>query len=133
MKSKVRLSSKNVLQKLTNGLEFCYFRCEKCLRIWSLWMRFLKFFVFWQLRSSLSKEGFIFVTSDRTRHQHMNIADALEKLREMIRSCEPVQVAELPPETVELHRKRAEKAARERLRQKRDRSSTKSSRGAADF
>ena len=91
------------------------------------------FILLFQLRSSLNKEGFIFISSDRTRHQHMNIADALEKLRELIRSCEPVQVAQPTPETVELHRKRAEKAARERLRQKRDRSSTKSSRGAADF
>ena len=63
----------------------------------------------------------------------MNIADALEKLREMIRSCEPIEAPEPTPETVDMIRKRQEKAARARLRQKRERQVLKSSRGPSSF
>jgi peptidyl-tRNA hydrolase ICT1 len=84
-----------------------------------------------QYRNQISKEGCLIITSDRTRFQHLNVADALEKLRELIRGAEPVQAAELSPETLEKLRRRREKAARERLQVKRSRSSLKSQRGAA--
>ncbi|XP_021964472.1 peptidyl-tRNA hydrolase ICT1, mitochondrial [Folsomia candida] len=83
--------------------------------------------------NQLSKEGYFVVTSDRTRSQHLNVADALEKLREFIRAAEPEKVAELSPETLERIRRRREKVARERLQVKRGRSHVKSDRGASSF
>jgi len=85
----------------------------------------------YKVRSLITKDGSIFVTSDRTRYQHMNVADALEKLREIIRSCEPTVAAQPSPETIDLIRKRTEKVARERLRQKKERSFVKTNRGAS--
>jgi len=83
-----------------------------------------------KFKNHVSKNGFISIQSDRTRYQHLNTADVLQKLREMIRSCEPIEVKELSPETTEKLRRRREKAARERLLEKRARASVKSSRGA---
>lgn len=70
------------------------------------------------------------VNSDRTRYQHHNTADAIQKLREMIRSCEPGEVQTPTAETLERLRRNREKAARERLLLKRSRSQVKSHRGA---
>lgn len=81
----------------------------------------------------MSKEGYFVVTSDRTRSQNLNVADAMEKLREYIRAAEPEKVAELTPETLERIRRRREKAARERLQLKRGRASVKGDRGAASL
>ncbi|ODM95871.1 Peptidyl-tRNA hydrolase ICT1, mitochondrial [Orchesella cincta] len=83
-----------------------------------------------KFKNHISKDGFITLQSDRTRYQHLNTADALQKLREMLRSCEPVEIKEPTPETAEKLRRRREKAARERLLEKRARASVKSSRGA---
>ncbi|XP_005174916.1 large ribosomal subunit protein mL62-like [Musca domestica] len=79
------------------------------------------------LQNKITKEGYYVVKSDLTRSQQMNLADALEKLRALIREYE----IEAPPpseETLEKLRKRQEKAARERLFQKRQRSQTKADR-----
>jgi len=81
----------------------------------------------------LTKEGYLFLSSDRTRSQHLNTADALEKLREMIRDCEPAEEVELSLETLEVLRKRKEKAVRERLQEKRIKSAIKSQRGSANL
>lgn len=40
-----------------------------------------------RLRNKLTVDGALIVTSDRTRHQHRNREDALEKLAEMIRGA----------------------------------------------
>jgi len=84
-----------------------------------------------KLRTHISREGFFIIQSDRTRSLHLNTADALEKLREYIRSCEPVVVAQPSQETMEKLRKQQEKATRERLQTKVDRKMVKSNRGAA--
>ncbi|ODM89047.1 Peptidyl-tRNA hydrolase ICT1, mitochondrial [Orchesella cincta] len=54
-----------------------------------------------KFKNHISKDGFITLQSDRTRYQHLNTADALQKLREMLRSCEPVEIKEPTPETAE--------------------------------
>ena len=61
----------------------------------------------------------------------MNVADALEKVREHIRSCEPQEPKELTPENIEKLRRVKEKATRERLREKKDRHIVKADRTSA--
>lgn len=82
-----------------------------------------------QFKNQITTEGEILVTSDRTRYQHLNRADAFQKLREMVRACEPVEQI-INVEAEEKARKLREKAARERLITKRSRSNVKASRGA---
>lgn len=67
------------------------------------------------------------IKSDLTRSQQLNVADALQKLRQMIRDLivEPVEPSEL---TQEKHRKSQFKAAQERVFVKRARSQVKSDR-----
>ncbi|XP_053961318.1 peptidyl-tRNA hydrolase ICT1, mitochondrial [Anastrepha ludens] len=79
------------------------------------------------LQNKLTKEGYFVIKSDLTRSQQMNLADALEKLRNLIREYE---IEKPPPteESLEKLRRRLEKSARERLLVKRQRSLTKSSR-----
>lgn len=60
----------------------------------------------------------------------MNLADALEKVRTMIRESEKPEKIELSEEKLEKIRKRQEKAARERLLMKRQRSDIKAGRQA---
>jgi len=67
------------------------------------------------LRSDLTRDGWIVVKSDRTRSRTLNQADALEKLRSNIRLA-----VDKPHETytdleLEIARKQRLKAARERL------------------
>ncbi|XP_062548168.1 large ribosomal subunit protein mL62 [Armigeres subalbatus] len=81
-------------------------------------------------KNRITKDGYLFVRSELTRSQQMNIADALEKLRNFIRAAEKPIEAELSPETQEMLRRRHEKATRERLAVKRSRSQTKTERGA---
>lgn len=88
------------------------------------------YFLF-QLRTHINKEGYFIVHSDRTRSAHLNTADALEKIREFIRSCEPQELKELPEETLEKLRRAQEKATRARLREKKERHLVKDSRGSA--
>ena len=67
----------------------------------------------------ISKDGYFTVNSDRTYTRTLNTADAMEKLREMIRSCEPQQdPVEPEPETKEIARRKRLKETRERLHQK---------------
>uniref|UniRef100_A0A1A9UH76 Large ribosomal subunit protein mL62 n=1 Tax=Glossina austeni TaxID=7395 RepID=A0A1A9UH76_GLOAU len=76
------------------------------------------------LQNKITNEGYYVIKSDLTRSQQLNLADALEKLRSLIRQYE----IETPPpkeETLEKIRKRQLKSARERLFLKRQRSQTK--------
>lgn len=64
--------------------------------------------------------------SDLTRFQHLNLADALERVRNIIRELEKDLVPNEPsPEKLAVIQRRHEKAARERLFIKRARSQTK--------
>lgn len=40
-----------------------------------------------QMKNSLTKEGDFVVKSDRTRSQHLNLADALDRLRDLIHAA----------------------------------------------
>ncbi|KAH8293057.1 hypothetical protein KR044_000073 [Drosophila immigrans] len=81
------------------------------------------------LANKLNKEGYYFIKSDLTRSQQMNLADALEKLRAVIRAQE-VEPTAPSEETLEKLRRRQEKAARQRLQLKRDRAQVKADRRA---
>ncbi|EDW04218.1 peptidyl-tRNA hydrolase ICT1, mitochondrial [Drosophila grimshawi] len=79
------------------------------------------------LANKLNKEGYFFIKSDLTRSQQLNLADALEKLRTLIRAqeVEPVGPSE---QTLEKLRRRHEQAARQRLQLKRERGQIKADR-----
>ncbi|XP_075153044.1 large ribosomal subunit protein mL62 [Haematobia irritans] len=79
------------------------------------------------LQNKITKEGYYVIKSDLTRSQQMNLADALEKLRTIIREYE-IESPAPSQETMEKLRKRQEKAARERLFVKRQRSQIKADR-----
>lgn len=85
-----------------------------------------------QCKNKINKEGYLIIKSDITRSQHLNLADALEKLRTLIRAT-LVTPPEPSPETEERKRKNQLRAARERLHEKRIRSQIKQSRRALDF
>lgn len=69
------------------------------------------------------------VKSDVTRYQHMNLADALERVRNIIREIEgSLEPKQLSPDKLAVIQRRHEKAARERLFRKRDRSQVKADR-----
>ncbi|KMQ95105.1 immature colon carcinoma transcript 1 protein [Lasius niger] len=82
-----------------------------------------------QCKNKINKDGYLIIKSDLTRSQHLNLADALEKLRTVIRAI-LVEPAEPSPESLERRRKIMLKAARERLHEKRSRSQIKQSRRA---
>lgn len=82
-----------------------------------------------QCKNKINKDGYLIIKSDLTRSQHLNLADALEKLRTVIRAT-LVEPAEPSPESLERRRKIMLKAARERLHEKRSRSQIKQSRRA---
>ncbi|XP_031831579.1 large ribosomal subunit protein mL62 [Nomia melanderi] len=82
-------------------------------------------------QNRISKDGYFIVKSELTRSQHLNLADALEKLRTMIREViKPPP--EISPETAELKRKRLLAAARKRVHEKRMKSEHKSRPSAHD-
>lgn len=81
-------------------------------------------------KMKINKEGFIIVKSELTRYQQLNLADALEKLRNLIREVDKPKVAEMSRETFEKIRKRKEAAAIKRLVEKRSKSATKEGRQA---
>nr|SVE76776.1 EOG090X0JCO [Daphnia longispina] len=82
-----------------------------------------------RMKNQLSKEGFFIIKSDRTRSQQLNLADTLDKLRDLIQSvAQSLVVPEVSPETLERQRRLRERAARERLREKRAHSMTKQGR-----
>lgn len=69
------------------------------------------------------------VKSDLTRFQHLNLADALERVRNIIRDLEhELTPKEVSPEKLAKIQRQHEKAARERLFVKRNRSQTKADR-----
>ncbi|XP_043263659.1 peptidyl-tRNA hydrolase ICT1, mitochondrial isoform X2 [Colletes gigas] len=85
------------------------------------------------LKSKLTREGYLVIKSELTRSQQLNLADALEKLRTMIRNTTKPP-PEVSPETLEMKRKQKLKAARERVFKKRMHSEIKNARNSpVDF
>ncbi|XP_072764818.1 large ribosomal subunit protein mL62 [Anoplolepis gracilipes] len=82
-----------------------------------------------QNKNKINKDGYLIIKSDLTRSQHLNLADALEKLRTMIRTT-LVEPPKPSPESLEKRRKNLLKANRERLHEKRIQSQIKASRKA---
>ncbi|XP_077297418.1 large ribosomal subunit protein mL62 [Arctopsyche grandis] len=70
-------------------------------------------------RTSITKEGFLVIRSELTRSQQLNLADCMLKLRNIIRNAD-APPPKMSKETPEMLRRRAEKAARERLYEKRE-------------
>ncbi|KAG8200365.1 hypothetical protein JTE90_028546 [Oedothorax gibbosus] len=68
--------------------------------------------------NNITKDGFMILKSDKTRMQTLNLADCMDKLRCYIREAEKPP-PEVLPETLALMKKRQEKAAATRLREKR--------------
>ena len=59
-----------------------------------------------RVKNQLSKEGYFIVKSDRTRSQQLNLADTLDKLRDLIQStAQSLVVPEVSPETLERQRR----------------------------
>nr|SVE74573.1 EOG090X0JCO [Daphnia barbata] len=82
-----------------------------------------------KLKNQISKEGYFIVKSERTRSQQLNVADSLDKLRNLIHSiAQSLVVPEVSPETLDRQRRLRERAARERLKEKRAHSMTKQGR-----
>lgn len=78
----------------------------------------------------ITADGYLVFRSDLTRHQHLNLASCLERLRTVIFRAvadEPVQPT---PEFQEKIRRRLEKASADRLAIKRHRSQVKNDRQA---
>ncbi|CAH2236496.1 peptidyl-tRNA hydrolase ICT1, mitochondrial [Pararge aegeria] len=69
--------------------------------------------------NKLTKEGYLILRSDVTRTQQLNLADCLQKLRNMIRDA-AVTKREPTPETEERIRQRQLKASRLRVAVKRE-------------
>nr|CAG4636678.1 EOG090X0JCO [Eubosmina coregoni]SVE70188.1 EOG090X0JCO [Eubosmina coregoni] len=84
-----------------------------------------------QIKNQLTKEGYFIIKSERTRSQQLNLADALDKLRDMIHAAaQSLATPQVSPESLERQRRLRERAARERLREKREHSMTKQGRQA---
>ncbi|XP_078053089.1 large ribosomal subunit protein mL62 [Augochlora pura] len=82
--------------------------------------------------TKLTKDGCLIIKSELTRSQQLNLADALEKLRTMIREViKPPP--EISPETAEMKRKQFLAAARKRIHEKRKNSEHKRSVNAHDL
>ncbi|CAG9798326.1 unnamed protein product [Chironomus riparius] len=81
-------------------------------------------------KMKINKEGFLIIKSELTRYQQMNLADALAKLRTLIRAAETPKRPEMSTETLEKIRKRQVMAANQRLLLKRQKSGTKEGRKA---
>ncbi|KAH0629471.1 hypothetical protein JD844_011553 [Phrynosoma platyrhinos] len=78
-------------------------------------------------KNKINKLGELIVTSEVSRYQMRNLADCLQKIRDMI--AEATATPEVPSkETSEMIIARVEKMNRERLRQKKIHSSLKQSR-----
>nr|AIW62597.1 peptidyl-tRNA hydrolase [Scytodes thoracica] len=76
--------------------------------------------------NSITKEGYFVVKSDKTRMQTLNLADCMDKIRCYVREAAKPP-PEVLPETLELMKKRQERAAAIRLRDKRQKSMIKNS------
>lgn len=77
-----------------------------------------------QAGSKLTKEGHLIFRSDLTRSQQLNLADALEKIRALIRDS-LYEHPEPSPESQERARRRLERASIERIARKRHQSALK--------
>ncbi|XP_044741465.1 peptidyl-tRNA hydrolase ICT1, mitochondrial [Chrysoperla carnea] len=84
-----------------------------------------------QNKTKINKDGYLIIKSELTRSQQLNVADALEKLRTLIRATD-TKNPELSPETQAKIQKRIMKTNRERLLMKRQKSQIKSDRQAPD-
>ncbi|ENN70511.1 peptidyl-tRNA hydrolase ICT1, mitochondrial [Dendroctonus ponderosae] len=71
-----------------------------------------------KFQSKLTKEGHLVFRSELTRHQQLNLADCLEKLRKCIRDSLQ-EKPEPSEETLDRIRRRMERANKERLAEKR--------------
>jgi peptidyl-tRNA hydrolase ICT1 len=82
---------------------------------------------FIQYQNNINKDGYLIIKSDLTRSQQLNLADALRKLRKMIRDLfiVPKQTSQYIKEK---HRQRKIQAAQERVFNKRRRSEIKNCR-----
>ncbi|XP_031209439.1 peptidyl-tRNA hydrolase ICT1, mitochondrial isoform X1 [Mastomys coucha] len=79
-------------------------------------------------KKKINKAGELVLTSESSRYQFRNLAECLQKIRDIIATAS--QVPEQPSkEDAQLQRLRIEKMNRERLRQKRLNSAIKASRG----
>ncbi|VTJ59336.1 Hypothetical predicted protein [Marmota monax] len=78
-------------------------------------------------KNKINREGELILTSESSRYQFRNLADCLQKIRDMI--AEASQMPKEPSkEDAQLQRIRIENMNRERLRQKRINSAIKTSR-----
>lgn len=82
---------------------------------------------FLQVGSKLTKEGHLVFRSDVTRSQQLNLADALEKIRALIRES-LYENPEPSAESQERARRRLERANIERIARKRHQSALKAER-----
>ncbi|XP_021033299.2 peptidyl-tRNA hydrolase ICT1, mitochondrial isoform X2 [Mus caroli] len=78
-------------------------------------------------KNKINKAGELVLTSESSRHQFRNLAECLQKIRDMIAKASQVP-KEPSTEDARLQRLRIEKMNRERLRQKRLNSALKTSR-----
>ncbi|XP_059609364.1 large ribosomal subunit protein mL62 [Phlebotomus argentipes] len=81
-------------------------------------------------KSRINKDGYFMVKSDLTRFQHMNLADALEKLRNLIRNLEKGEHVEPSVDALIRQRRLKDRANAQRLLVKRERSQIKAQRQA---
>jgi peptidyl-tRNA hydrolase ICT1 len=58
-----------------------------------------------KFKNKITKDGFVIFRSDLTRHQQLNLADCLEKIRASVRAC-LVEDTEPSEETAEKIRRR---------------------------
>lgn len=77
--------------------------------------------------NQINKDGYFIIRSEKTRAQLLNQADAVTRLREVLYKLEQPEVV-ISPETEEKIRKNKERAARQRLAEKRSRSLVKAAR-----
>lgn len=80
-----------------------------------------------QLKSKITKQGYLIYKSELTRSQQLNLADCLEKIRNIIYET-LVEKSESSLETEERIRRRIENAAKERLILKKQKSLLKNDR-----
>ncbi|XP_014788307.1 peptidyl-tRNA hydrolase ICT1, mitochondrial [Octopus bimaculoides] len=82
--------------------------------------------------TKINKEGFLIVTSDRTRKQLLNQADCMQKLRNMFFKAS-FQPAEPSEEDLRIKAEREAKAQRLRIKAKREHSLKKQSRQSSGY
>lgn len=61
--------------------------------------------LYFQYKNQINKEGYFVIRSDVTRYQHLNLADALERVRNIIRLLEGLEKAEPSEESQERAKK----------------------------